>query len=581
MQGSEADLTVYSPLPDSWAECLHRDPCLSPKHAGVLHPPSCRPKHATSASSTPSLNAYTTTFGYDNDLVVTSVKYPGSDIVTHTRTALAQTSSTSTSATYEEAIWRGMGYDDLGRITEHMYRDQYEALWSNEFAYDSVGRVAADTAYRWYGTEDCDDHWLGGFYCDEQSGYWGAVYPREEYEYDAVGNRQTAISDYDTTTTNRITAFAGCEYTWDADGNITSRHSCTTSAPNVTFYWTSDNRLWRYKVTSGDTVTVDLRYDGHGRLARKYVHGSLSRRYIWNGETLFAELDASGNKILEYSYYGGLDNLHAVIDGDGEPYFAHKDGMGNVIALTDRLRNVEEQYTYERIWGGLSLDTLSSCTEAECNRSKYKGALHIGEEAGIYYMRNRWYEPHTGRFLSEDPIGLAGGINLYAYVGADPVNGTDPSGLYEVCEMNDGVCEFGALVFGIGGGIPEIVERFYHPGDHFNPYHTDGVWFNPWGGNWGGGSSYGGWYLGSPNGAWGRLVLQDAQGGQPRHNPDASAIHWQAYGGPTREVIGGISEATVKSTVLTGVALIGGELIAGARTLSCAWPVPCFDAVDG
>jgi len=417
------------------------------------------------------LNGYATTFGYDNDLVVTSVKYPGSDIVTHTRTALAQTSSTSTSATYEEAIWRGMGYDDLGRITEHMYRDQYEALWSNEFAYDSVGRVAADTAYRWYGTEDCDDHWLGGFYCDEQSGYWGAVYPREEYEYDAVGNRQTAISDYDTTTTNRITAFAGCEYTWDADGNITSRHSCTTSAPNVNFFWTSDNRLWRYKVTSGDTVTVDLRYDGHGRLARKYVHGSLSRRYIWNGETLFAELDASGNKILEYSYYGGLDNLHAVIDGDGEPYFAHKDGMGNVIALTDRLRNVEEQYTYSHIWGGLSLDTLSSCEEADCNRSKYKGALHIGEEAGIYYMRNRWYEPHTGRFLSEDPIGLEGGINLYVYSGNDPVNNTDPTGLRCAEVLKNGVyileCDGG------GGGWAEDLRTI---ADYLGGAAGDAAW---------------------------------------------------------------------------------------------------------
>ena len=98
-------------------------------------------------------------------------------------------------------------------------------------------------------------------------------------------------------------------------------------------------------------------------------------------------------------------------------------------AVMDPCRHVEEQCTYERIWGGLSLDTLSSCTEAACNRSKYKGALHIGEEAGIYYMRNRWYEPHTGRFLSEDPIGLEGGINLYAYAGNDPVDRADPSGL--------------------------------------------------------------------------------------------------------------------------------------------------------
>jgi RHS repeat-associated protein len=51
-------------------------------------------------------------------------------------------------------------------------------------------------------------------------------------------------------------------------------------------------------------------------------------------------------------------------------------------------------------------------------------------ETGLYYYRARYYDPALARFLSEDPIGLAGGINLYAYAENDPVNRRDPSGLY-------------------------------------------------------------------------------------------------------------------------------------------------------
>jgi hypothetical protein len=61
----------------------------------------------------------------------------------------------------------------------------------------------------------------------------------------------------------------------------------------------------------------------------------------------------------------------------------------------------------------------------------------MGDEGPtLYYMRNRWYEPRSGRFLSEDPIGLGGGINLYVFAGGDPVNGRDPSGLAFRCRGN-------------------------------------------------------------------------------------------------------------------------------------------------
>jgi RHS repeat-associated protein len=73
---------------------------------------------------------------------------------------------------------------------------------------------------------------------------------------------------------------------------------------------------------------------------------------------------------------------------------------------------------------------------------------------GYVYMRNRWYDPQTGRFLSQDPIGLAGGVNLYAYAGNNPANYSDPYGLAPCCVE--------ALRLAAGAGIsiavaPEVV----------------------------------------------------------------------------------------------------------------------------
>ncbi len=66
--------------------------------------------------------------------------------------------------------------------------------------------------------------------------------------------------------------------------------------------------------------------------------------------------------------------------------------------------------------------------ESVRNPFRYTGREYDAE-SGLYYYRARYYDPALGRFLSEDPIGLEGGINPYAYVGNDPVNNRDPSGL--------------------------------------------------------------------------------------------------------------------------------------------------------
>jgi len=83
-------------------------------------------------------------------------------------------------------------------------------------------------------------------------------------------------------------------------------------------------------------------------------------------------------------------------------------------------------------WGDVTLDTGTVV------RFRFT-AREFDQETGLYYYRARYYDPKLGRFLSEDPIGIAGGLNLYAYAGNDPVNGRDPFGL-DWCDPGDPNC---------------------------------------------------------------------------------------------------------------------------------------------
>ena len=77
------------------------------------------------------------------------------------------------------------------------------------------------------------------------------------------------------------------------------------------------------------------------------------------------------------------------------------------------------------------------------NRLLWKGLMWESGPTELYYMRNRWYDPEAGRFMSEDPIGQAGGVNLYAFGENDPVNASDPSGLQRLSCTTQWV-EFGS-----------------------------------------------------------------------------------------------------------------------------------------
>ena len=175
--------------------------------------------------------------------------------------------------------------------------------------------------------------------------------------------------------------------------------------------------------------TVSFGYDGAGRRVRK-TSGSTTTRYIYDGDNLLAEVDGAAptTPLAEYTYYPGIDQPHSLrrrMRSDSVFYYA-QDFPGNVLGLVNGAQSLVAQYKYKP-YGG---DDGSS--PGNVPNSFRFAARQLDPETGLYYMRARYYDPALGRFVSEDPLGLAAGINQYIYGGNNPVNYRDPSG--EFCK---------------------------------------------------------------------------------------------------------------------------------------------------
>ncbi|WP_218130109.1 RHS repeat-associated core domain-containing protein [Pseudomonas sp. NFACC13-1] len=118
---------------------------------------------------------------------------------------------------------------------------------------------------------------------------------------------------------------------------------------------------------------------------------------------------------------GGVDEVFSRTEASGSTYSYLVDALGSTQALSDSTGASTTQYTYE------PYGQTSSSGSASTNSQQYTGRENDG--TGVYYYRARYYQSGFGRFISGDPIGLAGGINMYTYVEGNPIYSTDPLGL--------------------------------------------------------------------------------------------------------------------------------------------------------
>ena len=137
---------------------------------------------------------------------------------------------------------------------------------------------------------------------------------------------------------------------------------------------------------------------------------------------------------LKYTYGAGIDNILSMTTVSNEQtntFFYLKDHQNSVIAIADEDGQLVETYSYDA-WGRTRVFDAegNELTESAFgNRFAWQGR-EIDWSTGLYYFRARYYDPITGRWLSTDPIGISGGLNQYVFCANNPVNFTDPMGLW-------------------------------------------------------------------------------------------------------------------------------------------------------
>ena len=119
------------------------------------------------------------------------------------------------------------------------------------------------------------------------------------------------------------------------------------------------------------------------------------------------------------------------VTDSNEPHYYHFDGLGSVAALSDSEGDVVEEYAYD-IFGQPAVYTPGQQEPTLIGNPYMFTGRRYDLETGFYYYRARYYDPYTGRFLQTDPIGYGDGIGWYNYCGNNPINFTDPSGLWRI-----------------------------------------------------------------------------------------------------------------------------------------------------
>jgi len=336
---------------------------------------------------------------------------------------------------------------------------------------------------------------------------------RVEYSFDPVGNRISVsengiVTNYTTNQLDQYTQVGSETLEYDLNGNLVRRVS---NGQITTYQWDEDNRLIG---VDKNEIHIDYHYDHQGRLIAKTIDGQKTR-YIWDGLELIAEMDSSGNVIKRYIYGPNINEV-IVVSADGSSHWCQQDGLGSAVGTSGSDGDLISTINYD-VYGKVRSGDLAPV-------SQRLAGMWWDADAGLYYVRARWYDCDLGRFVSTDPVGLVGGVNLYTYAINNPVLKLDP---------------FGFLSWSWSGAWGGLVSGGFEGG------------VMGWAGGFGfSGPSAGGWS------GWGSAI-GSAIGGT------VGAIYG-SFGGPAGTVWGAAGGAAIGGAIGGGIGgFIGGGLSGG------------------
>ena len=267
----------------------------------------------------------------------------------------------------------------------------------------------------------------------------------ETFAYDASGNRTTNTTVNDN---NQLLSDVSFTYTYDNNGNLTKR-THKTSGEITEFDWDYKNRLIqvlkRASAGTDPASTITYKYDALDRRIEKDVDGTVVK-YVYDRDNIYLEYDGDDTFLAKYVHSTNVDepvrmerpeSPYKNDDFPRQEFYFHRDRLGNIAEIADYEGNTVQSYVYDAFGSVTIYDKDGNeITPSSANYLKTPYVFtgrELDPETGLYFYRARYYDPSTGRFISEDPVeNNGGGLNFYKYTGNNPVNYTDPTGNFPI-----------------------------------------------------------------------------------------------------------------------------------------------------
>jgi RHS repeat-associated protein len=279
-----------------------------------------------------------------------------------------------------------------------------------------------------------------------------------DHAYDANGNR-TADGAGTTATftpnTDRVATINGISVTLDAAGNLTADGT-------YKYLWNGLGQLGELRKPD-NTLIATYYYDDRHRRTRKVTtaaapQGATTTFYIYLPDgRLLAEMGGSGEALMTYVWNGDILTGIIVHQPQRTVYTVQVDHLGTPY----QVRTIEGKIVWRWEPDGYGRTAPNEDVDGDGKKLtlnvRFPG-MYSDRESGFFYNWHRYYSPKIG-YISPDPIGIAGGLNTYAYVGGNPLSRTDPTGL--IAAVDDAVVGGGLLILGCAAspGCRQVVSN--------------------------------------------------------------------------------------------------------------------------